>query len=337
MSDEILILSGNEIAALLARREAEVIATVRRAYLSHGRGQSSLPHSIFLRFPGAERNRIIALPAFLGDGFEVAGVKWISSFPDNIRSGIERASAVLILNSCTTGRPKAILEGSIVSARRTAASAALAAEALAARPVEEAGLIGTGVINFEVVRFLRAVAPELRLLRIFDIDPTRAAAFGARIAERLPGLSVVTAASAGEVLAQSRLVSLATTATQPHIGDLSICPDGATILHVSLRDLTPEAILACDNVVDDVDHVLRAATSAHLTEQQTGRRDFIRCTLPQILDGTAPAKARGGAVTVFSPFGLGVLDIAVAQLAVRLAEENGVGTALPSFFPDQAG
>lgn len=336
MSDEILILSGNEVAALLSGREAEVIATVKRAYVSHGRGQSSLPHSIFLRFPDAERNRIIALPAFLGDGFEVAGLKWVSSFPDNVRSGIERASAVLILNSCATGRPSAILEGSIISARRTAAGAALAAEALAARPLEEAGLIGTGVINFEVARFLRVVAPELRLLRIFDLEPARAADFGARIAERLPGLSVVAAASFEEVLAKSRLVSLATTAIRPHVGDLSICPDGSVLLHVSLRDLTPEAILASDNVVDDVDHVLRAATSVHLAEQQTGRRDFIRCTLPQILDGTAPPKARGSAVTVFSPFGLGVLDIAVGQLVVRLAAEQGVGTALPSFFPTQA-
>ncbi len=333
MDGAVIVLGAAEIEALLADHEPEIRESVAAAYVAHGRGESSLPHSSFLRFPKDDLNRIIALPAYLGDGFGTAGLKWIASFPGNVASRLPRASAVLILNSLETGRPFAILEGSIISARRTAASAALAAEVLAARPPEVAGIVGAGLINFELARQLRSVFPGLGRFLVFDLDRGRAEAFGERVRQRLAPVAVEVAGDLESVLVRAPVVSFATTAVEPHVRDLAACPPGATILHVSLRDLAPEAILAADNVVDDPDHVCRARTSVHLAAELSGERSFIRCTLAELLEGTAPAKADPDRVTVFSPFGLGILDLAVGKLALDSARERGLGTVLDSFLP----
>ncbi len=334
---DILILRGGEVEALLAGRELELMEVVGRAYLAHGRGESSLPHSTFLRFPDDEVSRIIALPAYLGDGFGVAGMKWIASFPGNLKKGFARASAVLILNSASTWLPEAILESSLISARRTAASAALAARELRRdRATPRAGLIGTGVINFETARFLVRALPDLSRILLYDLDGDRARSFAVSLGEMLRGLrdvDVAVAGDPGEILRECPLIAYATTAVKPHVSDLSDCPPGATILHTSLRDLEPEVILAHDNVVDDVDHVLRAQTSVYLAEQKVGHRDFIRCTLADVLAGTAPAKPDESRLTIFSPFGLGILDLAVGQLVRERALETGQGTVVENFLP----
>jgi N-[(2S)-2-amino-2-carboxyethyl]-L-glutamate dehydrogenase len=333
----ILLLTGRDVTELLDGREEEVMRGVGRAYEAHARGQTALPHSTFLRFPGAPRERIIALPAYLGDSFAVAGVKWIASFPGNVERGMERASAVIILNSTETGRPEAVIEGSVISARRTAASAALAARHIHTNAGETVfGLVGAGVINFEITRFLRAAFPGLKTCFVFDLDASRAAQFADRCRVAFGNLTVEVAAGVDELRARCPLVSLATTASRPHIDDISACPDGATILHVSLRDLSPSVILSCDNILDDIEHVCREQTSLHLTEQEVGRRDFMRCTLGDILCGRAAARDSSRRVAVFSPFGLGILDLAVAEVVRALAEESGAGAFIESFLPAAA-
>src|ERR1043165_6729099 len=121
-TNDILILRGEEVITLLKGQELRIVDTVQAAYAAHATGHSSLPHSPFLRFPDDPGNRIIALPAYLNSGFNTAGMKWIASFPANGKSGLDRASAVLIINSATTDRKSTRLNSSHVALARMPSS-----------------------------------------------------------------------------------------------------------------------------------------------------------------------------------------------------------------------
>jgi N-[(2S)-2-amino-2-carboxyethyl]-L-glutamate dehydrogenase len=84
------------------------------------------------------------------------------------------------------------------------------------------------------------------------------------------------------------------------------------------------------NVVDDVEHCLKASTSPHLSRQLTGGRDFLDGTLDDVMAGriTLPA----GRPVVFSPFGLGVLDLAVGKYVYDQVRRSGELHVIDGFF-----
>ena len=332
-SNDMLIIGAPEVEAVLNGSEERVLDAVKNAYETHSLGASSLPHSSFLRFPDSDKDRIICLPAYLGGDYQLAGVKWIASIPDNVARGMERASAVMILNDRVTGRPKAVVEGSIISKQRTAASAALASKVLAAGEPEAIGFVGCGPINIAVAQFLTIVWPNVNRLMAFDLDPARAEAFGNALLEQRPGADFRVASSLEELLSECPMVAFGTTAITPYVDDLDACPAGATILHISLRDLKAGVILSNHNIVDDLAHVNRAATSIHLASEQEGNTDFVHSSLGDILLGNANLPERDDRKMIFTPFGLGVLDLAVADLVLNTLANDGGGTLVKSFLP----
>ena len=333
-SDTLLLLKGTDIITLLNQQEAAILKAVQRAYQAHARGLTTMPADSYLRFPGMEKERIISKVAYLGGDFEVAGIKWIASFPSNLAKGMERASATLILNSIETGRPLAIMESSVISAKRTAASAALGARQLWPHETLTAvGMVGCGLINHETLRFLLAVFPTIETVHLYDLSADRAAQFCTKAQSLKPELHCQVEDGFPALLERASVISLATTAVTPHTASLAGHREHAVMLHVSLRDFTADVILQADNVVDDIDKASSNNTSVHLAEQQAGHRAFIRTTIGDILNGAAPRRDLSKPFAIYSPFGLGILDLAVADLVYQLARAQQAGTAIENFLP----
>ncbi|MEU2060835.1 2,3-diaminopropionate biosynthesis protein SbnB [Streptomyces sp. NPDC013455] len=328
------VISGKQVQEALGGREKELVELVEATYRLHGAGDSVNPPSYFLRFPDRPTARIIALPASLGGSVRVDGMKWVSSFPGNVRTGLPRASAVLILNDHDTGYPFACLESSVISATRTAASAALAADWLSrgrTRP-SRVGFFGTGLIARYVHAFLAGTGWTFDAIGVHDVSADSAAGFRGYLRRSGATGRITVHDGAEELIGSSDLVVFATVAGRPHVTAPGWFAHNPLVLHVSLRDLGPEVLLASANFVDDVEHCLQADTSPHLVEQYTGNRDFLNGTLHDVMLGRAAAPH--DRPVIFSPFGLGVLDLAVGSYVYDQVARAGELRLIDDFFHD---
>ncbi len=326
------VISGAQVQRALSGQEGRVVALVEAAYRAHGAGDTVNPPSYFLRFPDRPNSRIIALPASIGGETRVDGLKWISSFPENVAKGIPRASAVLLLNDRESGYPIACLESSIISAARTAGSAALAADVLTRRHgrPRRIGFFGVGLIARYIHSYLAGTGWTFDEVGVHDLLAEHAQGFGEYLG-RGGAEKVVIHERAEDLIRNSDVLVFATVAGAPHVTDPTWFDHNPLVLHVSLRDLSPEIVLASTNIVDDVEHCLKADTSPHLAEQLVGNRDFVHGTLFDVLEGRAPDHD-GSRPLVFSPFGLGVLDLALGKHVYDQVVAAGELAVVPDFF-----
>jgi len=327
------VVPGSTVKSVINDHRKQVFDAVAAAYRLHAFGDSINPDSYFLRYPDNPGARIIALPAHLGGTVQKSGIKWISSFPENRVRNLARASAVLILNDAATGYPLACIEASLISATRTAASAALAAEHISPNPFGGIlSVIGTGVIARTTVEWLLFRGWKFRKISLYDLDRKEAEQFSKWLRDQ-HNLQADIRICLDEAICDASLVLFTTTTLEPYLADERLFAHAPTVIHLSLRDICVNVILASQNIVDDVDHCLKAKTSLHLTQMETGNKDFVSGTLVDVLEKKVKL---GDRTRIFSPFGLGVLDLAVGNFVLNAAIASNEAIALPDFFSNSA-
>jgi ornithine cyclodeaminase/alanine dehydrogenase-like protein (mu-crystallin family) len=105
---------------------------------------------------------------------------------------------------------------------------------------------------------------------------------------------------------------------------------GQIVLNISLRDISPNLLATATNVLDDVEHCLKADTSPHLTEKMLGHRDFVSGPLAALMAGALRLDREKP--LIFSPFGLGILDLALGRKVLEVALQQGRAIEIPNFF-----
>lgn len=298
---ELAVLDHDAVLAAVPPEAA--IEHVRAAFLAHRAGEWTMPAKVYLPAPPAGDFR--AMPA-LGGGF--AMLKWISSFPGNPAAhGLPTVMGVVCLSDAATSAPLMLLDARAVTALRTGAVAAVAAQALAASAARTAGIVGCGLHGAWAARCLAAAGYGPGVC----FDPRAA------VAEALAG-ELGWAAGGLEAALACDVVSCVTPGAEPVIGTAQLRPG----LHLNMlgadgpgkAEATVEAVLACELYCDEW---AQASHGGELTAAvEAGVVTRARVTdLGAVLAAEAPGRRDAEAVTLFDSTGLAIQDLAIAVAA----------------------
>ncbi len=316
----VLILGHDDVLAALSPEDcAEAMAEVLAA---HARGEAKMPLRSMVPFEGAA-GFMATMPAWRGGADPLFSLKSLVIAPENPARGLDTHQGTVTLFDGSTGRPRAILDASAITAVRTAAVSAVATRTLAREDARVLTILGAGVQGRAHLRALPAV-------RAFD--EVRVYAPSREHARALADGHAVVASSAEEAVRGADVVVLATTSPEPVIAREWLSP-GAHVNAVgasvpSSRELDVETVAQCALFCDSRESLRHEAGEFRQAVEQgaIGGEDHVRAELGEVLAGMAPGRTDPQELTVFRSLGLAVEDLAAAERAVSLARVLGVGT-----------
>lgn len=335
MSEQkMLYLSRADVSRLSGASTRLYVDAVDKALRLHAERKFVQPLKPYLRWRGEQNHvadRIIAMPAYLGGDRPAAGIKWIGSKHDNPAArGIERASALLVLNDTDSHYPIAILEGALISSYRTAAVTTVAARYLARQGFEDLTCLGCGPIGRTQVEMVLEHFPAVRRVHLYDVNRAAAGRYADYLASQPRRPEVVVAESAEAAVRTGELVITATVVDKPYLPHEWLSK-GTFLSNVSIMDVHKEVFLKADKVVvDDWDQCNREKKVINqLVEEGRFSREKLHAELGEIVAGARPGRENDREIILLNPMGMAVEDIACAQAVYQAAVVAGAGTWLP--------
>lgn len=298
---------------------ATAIEAMRAAFAALGNGEVTAPPRGFHEIPALGAGGMLAtMPAHVGGVTNVLATKVISIVPDNAGRDLPTIHGLLVAFDGTTGEPLGAVDGTVVTAIRTAAVSGLATDLLAADDATSLAVLGTGVQGREHVAAVRAVRP-ITHVRLWNRTRGRAEGLAAEL--RLDGLEVEVADSPADAVASAQVVCACTAATEPILiaGDLA---PGAHVNAVgaftpTMRELASDLVAAAWVVVDTREGAWEEAGDLLLAvEDGAIERSHVRADLGELVtDAVEPPDA--GTTTLFKSVGHAAEDAVTAARLLR--------------------
>jgi len=297
-------ITEDTVAEIINKNPGLFKSWVAEAFQHHHAGTIIQPQKTYLQISDNLYDRAIALPAYAHGTDGVAGIKWIGSHSGNVSKGLERASALIILNDPATMHPIAVLEGSLISSMRTFAVSMLMMDKFMADQKDfTVGIIGMGRLGNLHARFLGDLYNQVGTVVCYSKTAPFDAALNYPKVEQAKGLD--------ELLKRSDVIVTATNATSPYISHDNIAAKTRLIINLSLMDFALDAMTKSSHIiVDDWEQNIKAKkVFKDGVDAKLITRDQVE-EIGAVLFGEE--KARTGRIFI-NPLGMGIEDIVVAK------------------------
>jgi len=320
---EILYLSRHDIENLNIPM-SEVIRVVEEAFLEKAEGRIEVPPK-----PGIHPQKdafIHAMPAYIPK-MKSAGMKWVSGFPENPKRGLPYISGLLILNDPETGFPISVMDCTWITAKRTGAATAIAAEHLARQDSKVLGILGCGVQGRSNLEALTAVCKNLEEVKAYDISEKNLQKYVEEMTTK-HGLKVIPVTSPRKAVENCDIIITAGPILKhPHpLIEASWFKDGGFACALDFDSYwKPEAMHSMNKFCTDDQNQL----AYYKKVGYFSNIPQVYADLGEIVNVKKPGRENPKERIMSMHLGLAIEDMATAILIYKKAKKKAAGTKLP--------
>jgi alanine dehydrogenase len=313
-----LLLSGTDVQRLLDLDEC--ITAVGKGFLLLGQGKLRPPQILGLHADHGGLHIKAALWNEEGKSYFVA--KANANFPGNpAKFGLPTIQGVIIVSDAETGELLALIDSIEITAQRTAAASAIAAEYLARRDSETLALFGCGRQGLMHARALRAVR-SLKTVHIVEPDDSTADHFGSVVSDELR-VGVQRFSNAHDAIRDADMIATCTPSNHFFIRADDV-QRGTFIAAVGAdneqkQEIDPQLFVKSKIVVDSLDQCAVIGDLHHAIVAGTATRASVHAELAQIVAGARPGRTSEDEITLFDSTGIAVQDAAASMCVLERA------------------
>lgn len=325
-TNTIAYFSGADLKNILTMDKC--IEAMDGAFKSLSSGEAIMPLRTGLEME-ADNATALFMPVYL-PGTSKVGVKTVTMARNNPEKGLPLIHAMMMVFDSSTGVPLAVMDGEVLTAMRTGAVSGFATSLLARRDASTAAVFGTGPQGETQLEAVCSVR-DIQKAYVFDIQADRAEVFAAKMAKKLK-IEVVTAKTAA-TLQSADVICTATSSNNPVFDDVHVKPgahiNGVGSYKPTMAEIPPATIARAKVVVDQMEGCLaEAGDLIQSIDQGIISRDHIHGELGDLASGKISTREDDDEITVFKSVGVAVQDLITADLVLKIAKENGLGTSL---------
>jgi ornithine cyclodeaminase/alanine dehydrogenase len=320
-----LLLSEKQVQDLIDIDE--LIDTLEQAHIQCSTGRAVMPVRLVVPLPQIH-GRITSMPGCLNDD-NALGMKVVTYFQENPKRGLPAILATIMLFSVETGKIIAVMDGSYITAIRTACASAMATRALANRETPVLGILGAGVQARAHIQALSRVR-KLQQIKIYSPSVISATKIRKDMESDI-GVGVKVAASAEDAVKHSDIVVTVTTAKEPILKsewlNAGVHINAVGSHRPDLREIDGATLARAKVVVDSREAIMTECGDILLAlKEKSIPEDVIHAEIGEVLAGMKSGRESAGEITLYKSVGIAIQDVATANLVYHRALDRNVGT-----------